>query len=50
MSEIVLKLVRMINTRHFDKNFNQIDFSKIKNLLPYDARLSDNFFKQIDTK
>lgn len=50
MSEIVLKLVRMINTRHFDKNFDQIDFSKIKNLLPYDARLSDNFFKQIDTK
>ncbi len=38
MSEIVLKLVRMINTRHFDKNFNQIDFSKIKNLLPYDAK------------
>ncbi|HDZ5086151.1 TPA: hypothetical protein RTH03_001480 [Campylobacter jejuni] len=50
MSEIALKLVRAIDTKNFDENFNQIDFSKIKNLLPCDTRLSDNFFKQIDTK
>lgn len=48
MSEIVLKLVRAINAKHFDKNFAKINFSKVKNLLPYDTKLSDDFFNKID--
>lgn len=50
MSEIVLRLVRAIDTKHFDKNLKKIDFSRVKNLLPYDTKLSDEFFSKIDAK
>ncbi|WP_270969032.1 glycosyltransferase family 9 protein [Campylobacter upsaliensis] len=46
MSEIALKLVRVINKRHYDTNFSKINFKEVRNLLPSDTILSDEFFKQ----
>ncbi|EMG8705412.1 hypothetical protein V5Y92_001540 [Campylobacter upsaliensis] len=46
MSEIALKLVRVINKRHYDTNFSKINFKEVKNLLPSDDTLSEKFFNQ----
>ncbi|HEF3527062.1 TPA: hypothetical protein R9108_001510 [Campylobacter upsaliensis] len=46
MSEIALKLVRAIDKRHYDTNFSKINFKEVRNLLPSDTILSDEFFKQ----
>ncbi|EOB4992714.1 glycosyltransferase family 9 protein [Campylobacter upsaliensis] len=46
MSEIALKLVRVIDKRHYDTNFSKINFKEVRNLLPSDTILSDEFFKQ----
>lgn len=48
MADIVLKLVRVINPRHYDENFAKIDFSKMRDLLPQDSRLTAPFFKSVD--
>lgn len=47
MSEIVLKLVRAIDKKHYDKNIQKIDFSKVKDFLPQNSSLSDEFFKNL---
>ncbi|EPO7271008.1 glycosyltransferase family 9 protein [Campylobacter upsaliensis] len=46
MSEIALKLVRIIDKKHYDTNFSKINFKEVRNLLPSDTILSDEFFKQ----
>lgn len=46
MSEIALKLVRVIDKKHYDTNFSKINFKEVRNLLPSDTILSDEFFKQ----
>ncbi|WP_270966500.1 hypothetical protein [Campylobacter upsaliensis] len=46
MSEIALKLVRAIDKKHYDMNFSKINFKEVRNLLPSDTILSDEFFKQ----
>lgn len=48
MADIVLKLVRVINPKHYDENFAKIDFSKMRDLLPQDSRLTAPFFKSVD--
>lgn len=45
MSEIALKLVRAIDKKHYDKNIQKIDFTKVKDFLPQNSKLSDEFFK-----
>lgn len=45
MSDINLKLVRMINKKHYDENIAKIDFSKIKDFLPKNENLTQSFFK-----
>lgn len=42
MSEIALKLVRAIDKKHYDKNIQKIDFTKVKDFLPQNSKL---FFK-----
>ncbi|ELR5024092.1 hypothetical protein WM789_001164 [Campylobacter upsaliensis] len=46
MSEIALKLVRVIDKKHYDMNFSKINFKEVKNLLPSDDTLSEKFFNQ----
>ncbi|EAH9135969.1 hypothetical protein EXD60_03375 [Campylobacter upsaliensis] len=46
MSEIALKLVRVIDKKHYDTNFSKINFKEVKNLLPSDDTLSEKFFNQ----
>ncbi|MGX3011973.1 glycosyltransferase family 9 protein [Helicobacter sp. 23-1044] len=48
MADIVLKLVRVINPKHYDKNFAKIDFGKMRDFLPQDSRLTTPFFQSID--
>lgn len=48
MADIVLKLVRVINPKHYDENFHKIDFAKMKDFLPKDSRLVENLFKSVD--
>lgn len=45
MSEIVLKLVRRIDSKHYDKHISNIDFSQVKECLPLSTHLSEAFFK-----
>lgn len=48
MTDIVLKLVRVINPKLYDENFHKIDFAKMKDFLPQDSRFVVNLFKSID--
>lgn len=47
MSECVLQLVRKIDKRHFDENFPKLDFNKVKDFLPSDENLTNEFLKGI---
>lgn len=40
MSEIVLKLVRTLNPRHYDTHISKLDFSRVKDFLPSNSSLS----------
>ncbi len=48
MADIVLKLVRAMNPKHYDENFHKIDFAKIKDFLPKDLHLVQPLFKSVD--
>ena len=48
MAEVNLKLVRAIDTKHYDANIAKIDFGKVKDFLPKDENLSDIFFKSVN--
>ncbi|WP_286005224.1 glycosyltransferase family 9 protein [Campylobacter avium] len=50
MSEINLKLVKAIDEKHYEQNINKINFSNLKNCLPYKSELSDMFFNKLDNK
>lgn len=50
MSEINLKLVKAIDEKHYEKNINKVNFSNLKNCLPYKSELSDVFFNKLDSK
>ena len=48
MADIVLKLVRAINPKHYDENFHKIDFAKMKDFLPQDSRLVEQLFESVN--
>ena len=48
VADIVLKLIRAMNPKHYDENFHKIDFAKMKDFLPKDAHLVEPLFKSVD--
>ena len=47
MADINLKLVRAIDSKHYDANIAQVDFAKMKDFLPKDESLTKPFFESI---
>lgn len=47
MADINLKLVRAIDSKHYDANIAQVDFAKMKDFLPKDESLTKPFFDGI---
>lgn len=46
-SDIALTLVRTINPKHYDANINKINFNKVKDFLPKNTALSDEFLQSV---